>query len=466
MIARVDIQSNSFELRLIRFPFILLLFKPKQDVLGSNLICVARSFAFGVLFAVCFLHLIPENARLFEELGKSKNHLGQSLGQSYQHKLPWSEIITCCGFLFIYMLDLTMHWLVMLFNKKRNPCITTDVLSFDTHSEENSSDKYGQRSLIHATDNAKTDTVQFGKPNNENAMIPVLLEENIRPGLASNTESKALTQASFVDQNGKEAEHKNRRNHFHHLDYHISKPVQDQMRMTINLHRCDFAGKKSRLLAEHECGKKSILLANGKENLLESPPKSVQKIKKTFQRPDYGTVSEMSKTDKEMSLQENLNTPRQPRLLSLFNSIMIIGGLSMHAVFEGFAIGVQQDPFVLYQLVGAVCIHKLLIALVLGLNLLCETTSMRDSIVGLAVFSSMTPIGLLIGALWLRHLSDDNNSVCLPVANALATGTMIYVTFFETRPQVDHHSNFQSVLHLLTAVCGFFGILAALLITS
>jgi zinc transporter ZupT len=313
-------------------------------------------------------------------------------------------MVTCIGFLLIYMFDLTMHQFVRIFSVKRGRCVTQDSSIDSAHSS-----LANERNLIKLVDRSATN---HDRSDSKNA-------------------------------------------HSHHLDYHIdSKGQSNQFDLVLNMHACNGTSKSA--LPTHRCESKQV------------KPKAIA----TIVANDYGSLSSQpipstsSTVTNETHSSDQIPLERdQKRILSLFNCLMIVGGLSMHAVFEGFAIGMQHEPLLLYQLSGAICLHKLLISFVLGLNLMCETGSFQDTSLGLLVFSAMTPLGLLVGAVWMGSVSVSSFPFSVPIANALATGTLFYVTFFELRPQLDHHSNSQSALHFLASLLGFLAVLATLLLS-
>lgn len=384
--------------------------------------------------------------------------------KNHRHAIPWNEVITCIGFLLIYMLDLSMHQLVRIVGPKQGRCVTQDS-SIDAPR----STRLWKKELARTMDRTSTTSTEFNR-----------YLVNVSPD--STTEPDSIRPAPDTTTNTHNMGTDNK--HTHHFDYHIDgqgKP--NKLNLVLKMHACNTtATPRSRLvLPAHRCEladetvKPQKLSEAVKVNQRSIKPiKAIQTIGN-----GYGTVSSTASASasssssafaqRESMSMTTLTTSAATyhdtsRMLSLFNCLMIVGGLSTHAVFEGFAIGMQREPLLLYQLSTAICLHKLLISFVLGLNLMCETGRLKDTALGLAVFCSMTPIGLLFGAIWINSISVDSHSFAVPAANALATGTLIYVTFFELRPQLDHHSNRQSCLHFVAAFLGFVTILFTLLL--
>ncbi|XP_044736849.1 zinc transporter ZIP3-like [Chrysoperla carnea] len=65
-----------------------------------------QSFGGGVLFATCFLHMIPE-------VRKSVNYLLEYDEPNDEHsEFPFSELIICIGFFMVYFIEEFTHWCV------------------------------------------------------------------------------------------------------------------------------------------------------------------------------------------------------------------------------------------------------------------------------------------------------------------------------------------------------------------
>ena len=64
----------------------------------------------------------------------------------------------------------------------------------------------------------------------------------------------------------------------------------------------------------------------------------------------------------------------------------MIFGLSAHSIFEGLAIGLQDDSSTLRLLAFVVLIHKSLFALIIGLAALRSLPNIKKTIIAMSIF--------------------------------------------------------------------------------
>ena len=143
-----------------------------------------------------------------------------------------------------------------------------------------------------------------------------------------------------------------------------------------------------------------------------------------------------------------------PPHLHSFRSIILFIALSLHTIFEGLAIGLQTKQADVWQLFIAICIHKGVVTLSLGLQISRHQKKFSKLVMYIVIFCLICPVGILIGTIVVQAGSD---SFVTLVANGLlqglATGTFFYVTFFEVlnREIGENHC----LLRVLFALVGF-----------
>lgn len=133
--------------------------------------------------------------------------------------------------------------------------------------------------------------------------------------------------------------------------------------------------------------------------------------------------------------------------VTVYRMFILVVTLSVHSVFEGLAIGLQDSVSTLTQLAIAIAIHKAVIAFGVGLPLF-ETLGVLDKL-KTAVFCAMifcaaSPIGCYIGAFITEKSYEENvgSDIAKAVLQCLATGTFLYVTFMEVIPkEFSHHEH-------------------------
>lgn len=97
-----------------------------------------------------------------------------------------------------------------------------------------------------------------------------------------------------------------------------------------------------------------------------------------------------------MDLNEGLINTNQTSKEKGVTSYFLLIALSIHAIFEGMALGLQENANQIIYMFLAIAFHKWVEALSLGI----KHINMKDRsyyFKVIMIFSSMTPIGILIG---------------------------------------------------------------------
>ncbi|KAL6428418.1 hypothetical protein ACFW04_008592 [Cataglyphis niger] len=133
--------------------------------------------------------------------------------------------------------------------------------------------------------------------------------------------------------------------------------------------------------------------------------------------------------------------------------------LTVHAVLEGLAIGLQTQIAEVLLLTGAVASHKYVVSFCLGLELVGVSKSVPKLIFAIFVFAVGSVIGIGIGMLTFQA-DTDWSKVVLPILQGLAGGTLLYVTVSEVLPRERakwHKSSrrFAGILQFFSVFVGF-----------
>ncbi|XP_030640675.1 zinc transporter ZIP3-like isoform X2 [Chanos chanos] len=137
----------------------------------------------------------------------------------------------------------------------------------------------------------------------------------------------------------------------------------------------------------------------------------------------------------------------------------LVLALSAHSVFEGLALGLQEDGAKLGSLFLGVSIHETLAAVALGVSVAKAGLPMRDaSKLGITV-SLMIPIGIGVG-MGIETAQNLAGNIASVVLQGLAAGTFLFITFFEilSRELEDKQDRLLKVLFLVLG----YGVLAGL----
>ncbi|KAM3875705.1 zinc transporter ZIP3-like [Diretmus argenteus] len=139
--------------------------------------------------------------------------------------------------------------------------------------------------------------------------------------------------------------------------------------------------------------------------------------------------------------------------------VSLVLALSAHSVFEGLALGLQEDGAKLGSLFLGVAIHETLAAVALGVSVAKAGLAMKDAVKLAVTVSLMIPLGIMVG-MGIESAQNLAGSVVSVVLQGFAAGTFLFVTFFEilSRELEDKQDRLLKVLFLVLG----YGVLAAL----
>nr|CAG4643530.1 EOG090X0EEU [Ilyocryptus agilis] len=139
---------------------------------------------------------------------------------------------------------------------------------------------------------------------------------------------------------------------------------------------------------------------------------------------------------------------------SSLRSLLLLVALSLHSIFEGLAIGLQENVEEVLQIFAAVVLHKCVIAFGLSLNLVQSNLKTSVVVQLTLVFCLAAPIGLGIGMGVMEVSNSLEAAVLSGILQGLACGTFLYVTFFEVLPHELNSSDMRTP-KMLFIIFGF-----------
>lgn len=80
-------------------------------------------------------------------------------------------------------------------------------------------------------------------------------------------------------------------------------------------------------------------------------------------------------------------------LASSMRGLLIVLALSIHELFEGFAVGLERDPKGVYFMFAAVSAHKYVISFCIGVELMVQQTKVWLAFVYVVIYSAVSAIG-------------------------------------------------------------------------
>ncbi|XP_063781948.1 zinc transporter ZIP1 isoform X2 [Pseudophryne corroboree] len=140
---------------------------------------------------------------------------------------------------------------------------------------------------------------------------------------------------------------------------------------------------------------------------------------------------------------------------SSFRCFILMMSLSLHSVFEGIAIGLQNEQSEVLQIAVAILIHKSIIAVSLSLLLMQSNVQTRWFVLSIVMFALMSPLGIGIG-IGVMQNESSGSSLVQCVLEGLAAGTFIYITFLEILPH-ELNSNKWRLPKVIFILLGFSG---------
>ena len=102
-------------------------------------------------------------------------------------------------------------------------------------------------------------------------------------------------------------------------------------------------------------------------------------------------------------------------------AFLLLGALSFHTVFEGMAVGLQEEESEMWQLFAGILLHKTLVAVCLGLQLFVVFNKQPvKALVAIIVFAVLCPLGIGIGmAVVEGHHDEEGKMAARGVLEAL-----------------------------------------------
>merc|ERR1711892_1062215 len=124
--------------------------------------------------------------------------------------------------------------------------------------------------------------------------------------------------------------------------------------------------------------------------------------------------------------------PTEEGIQATARGFLVILALSIHDLFEGVALGVARRESSVWFLLLAFASHKWVIAGCLGLKWARSALKPLVAILYMTVFCVVSPIGVGVGmALTDPAQEGEMATTALIVLQGLATGSLLYVVFFE-----------------------------------
>ncbi|GFR93650.1 zinc transporter ZIP1-like [Elysia marginata] len=138
-------------------------------------------------------------------------------------------------------------------------------------------------------------------------------------------------------------------------------------------------------------------------------------------------------------------------------AFLLLVALSFHTIFDGLAVGLQDNTSEVWSVFAAITVHKSIIAFCLGLELFQSNMEKPwKAAAWLTFFGLMSPLGIGIGVgLTSGQIDHSAELLASSVLQGIAGGTFLYVTFLEILcMHIGHHST-GNFFYVFFALVGF-----------
>jgi len=123
--------------------------------------------------------------------------------------------------------------------------------------------------------------------------------------------------------------------------------------------------------------------------------------------------------------------PTEAGFQAAARGFLVVLALSIHDLFEGVALGVARRQTSAWFLLLAFASHKWVIAACLGLKWARSALRPLVALLYMSVFCLVSPIGVGVGMALTSPDQENVNNTALIVLQGIATGSLLYVVFFE-----------------------------------
>lgn len=132
-------------------------------------------------------------------------------------------------------------------------------------------------------------------------------------------------------------------------------------------------------------------------------------------------------------LEEVFNKVGAKSQQQIIRCILVELALSLHAIFEGLAIGLQTSIGNIWYLFTAVSIHSATILFCIGVELILAKTKRSVMVFHFFILAIASPFGVILGLLITlkSDMETEIKSVAIVLLEGLSAGTILYITFFE-----------------------------------
>lgn len=364
------------------------------DRLVSLLLC----FGGGVLLFTTFLHLLPEIRETFADLESS----GRVPPIRRLFGVQLSEIVVCCGFFFVYAVEEIVHFLL-----DRAHRVHTDGSDLDDEDEVGT---------IHRTMSMRrcqetTFIAEVNEAERSPKCVSISLDFNnvLVNGTKLEDDSLPANCPHHIAQEGSLFDHP--------VDntalYNRTSPIDD-----------------------------GHFILNGQHQILRDH------LRQTAQSTSSlitNTTAIASNGFSRQCTHKTLTSVDPNDVRGMMRGLVAVLALSVHSIFEGLAVGLEESPTNVWYMFLAIASHKFVVVFCVGMELTSASVCTTYISIYITAFSVVTPIGVAVGILLMSNADPmDGFDMTAAILQAMAAGTLLYVIFFEVLARDRAHPHQQS----------------------
>uniref|UniRef100_A0A8C3QL48 Zinc transporter ZIP3 n=1 Tax=Cyanoderma ruficeps TaxID=181631 RepID=A0A8C3QL48_9PASS len=140
----------------------------------------------------------------------------------------------------------------------------------------------------------------------------------------------------------------------------------------------------------------------------------------------------------------------------------LVFALCTHSIFEGLALGLQEDGGRVVSLFLGVAVHETLVAVALGVSMAKAALALRDAAKLAAAVCLMIPLGIGLGV-GIESSRGAAGSLASLLLQGVAGGTFLFIAFFEILAK-ELEEKSQRLLKVLCLVLGYAALAGLVLI--
>ncbi|NWY57821.1 S39A3 protein, partial [Chionis minor] len=139
--------------------------------------------------------------------------------------------------------------------------------------------------------------------------------------------------------------------------------------------------------------------------------------------------------------------------------IGLVFALCTHSIFEGLALGLQEEGGKVMSLFLGVAVHETLVAVALGISMAKSSLPLKDAVKMAVTVSLMIPLGISIG-MGIESTQNAASNITSLVLQGAAGGTFLFIIFFEilAKELEDKNDRLLKVLFLVLGYAALAGL--------